>query len=110
MCLFDCLNDMGYPVGAARHIREALSPGGTLLVVEPAAADRPESNHHELGRLFYAASAMICTPASLHQEAGLGLGNQVGSARLGELLSQAGFRSVRVATSSPVNLVIEARP
>ena len=96
-------------MGAARHIRDALSPGGTLLVVEPAAADRPESNHHELGRLFYAASAMIFTPASLHQAASLGLG-KVGPARLGELLGQAGFRSVRVATSSPVNLVIEARP
>jgi SAM-dependent methyltransferase len=110
VCLFDCLHDMGDPVGAARHIRDALSPGGTLLVVEPAAADRAEGNHHPLGRLFYAASTMICTPASLAQDTGLGLGNQVGPARLSELLGQAGFRSVRVATTTPVNLIIEARP
>jgi SAM-dependent methyltransferase len=110
VCLFDCLHDMGDPVGAARHVREALAPGGTMLLVEPAAADRPEDNHHPLGRLFYAASTMICTPGSLHQEGGLGLGNQVGAARLGELLEQAGFTSVRVATQTPVNLVIEAKP
>ena len=110
ICLFDCLHDMGDPVGAARHIREALAPGGTLLLVEPAAADRPEDNHHVLGRLFYAASTMICTPGSLDQEGALGLGNQVGPARLSELLEQAGFREVRVATTTPVNLVLEARP
>jgi SAM-dependent methyltransferase len=110
VCLFDCLHDMGDPVGAARHVREALAPDGTLLLVEPAAADRPEENHHMLGRLFYAASTMICMPGSLHQEGALGLGNQVGAARLSELLEQAGFTSVRVATSTPVNLVIEAKP
>jgi SAM-dependent methyltransferase len=109
VCLFDCLHDMGDPVGAARHVREQLAPGGTLLLVEPAAADRPEDNHHPLGRLFYAASSMICTPASLAQEVGLGLGNQVGLARLTEILHEAGFSHVRLATSTPVNLVIEAR-
>ncbi len=85
-------------------------PAGTLLLVEPAAADRPEDNHHPLGRLMYAASTMICTPASLAQEVGLGLGNQVGFERLREILEQAGFRDVRLATTTPVNLVIEARP
>ena len=109
VCLFDCLHDMGDPIGAARHVREQLAPGGTLLLVEPQAADRPEDNHHALGRLFYAASAMICTPASLAQEVGLGLGNQVGMARLTEILQQAGFTHVRLATTTPVNLVIEAR-
>ena len=109
VCLFDCLHDMGDPVGAARHVREQLAPGGTLLLVEPAAADSPEQNHHPLGRLFYAASTMICTPASLAQDVGLGLGNQVGFARLSEILGQAGFGQVRLATTTPVNLVIEAR-
>jgi SAM-dependent methyltransferase len=109
ICLFDCLHDMGDPVGAARHIREQLAPDGTLLLVEPAAADRPQDNHNPLGRLFYAASTMICTPASLAQEVGLGLGNQVGFARLSEILAEAGFSHVRLATTTPVNLVIEVR-
>ena len=109
VCFFDCLHDMGDPVGAARHVREALNPGGTVLVVEPAAADRPEDNHHPLGRLMYAASTMFCTPASLHDDGGLGLGNQVGVARLTELLTQAGYSSVRLAASTPLNLVLEAR-
>jgi SAM-dependent methyltransferase len=110
ICLFDCLHDMGDPVGAARHIRGALAPGGTLMLVEPVAADRPEDNHaYPLGRLFYAASTAICMPGSLAQETGLGLGNQVGMARWTELLAQAGFGSVRLATSTPVNLIIEAR-
>ena len=110
VCLFDCLHDMGDPVGAARHIRDSLSPGGTLMVVEPAAADRPEGNHHPLGRLFYAASTMICTPASLAQDTGLALGSQAGPARLTGLLAQAGFGSVRLAATTPANLIIEARP
>ncbi|MGZ4673340.1 MAG: class I SAM-dependent methyltransferase [Ilumatobacteraceae bacterium] len=110
ICLFDCLHDMGDPVGAARHVRDRLTNDGTLLLVEPAAADQPEQNHHPLGRLFYAASTMICTPASLAQEVGLGLGNQVGLARLTQILTQAGFSKVRLATSTPVNLVIEAKP
>jgi SAM-dependent methyltransferase len=110
VCLFDCLHDMGDPVGAARHIRERLAADGTLLLVEPASGDRPEENHHPLGRLFYAASTMICTPASLSQAPGLGLGNQVGLGRLTEILTSAGFSHVRLATRTPVNLVIEARP
>jgi SAM-dependent methyltransferase len=106
---FDCLHDMGDPVGAARHVREQLASGGTLLLVEPAAGDAPEANHHPLGRLMYAASTMICTPASLAQEVGLGLGNQVGFAGLRRLLERAGFSQVRLAATTPVNLVIEAR-
>jgi SAM-dependent methyltransferase len=109
VCLFDCLHDMGDPVGAARHVREQLAPGGTLLLVEPAAGDAPEANHHPLGRLMYAASTMICTPASLAQEVGLGLGNQVGFVGLRRLLERAGFSQVRLAATTPVNLVIEAR-
>jgi SAM-dependent methyltransferase len=110
VCLFDCLHDMGDPVGAAAHVRRALAADGTFLLVEPHAGDRPEENHHPLGRLFYAASTMICTPASLAQAVGLGLGNQVGVARTTELLNQAGFRSVRVAAETPVNLVYEVKP
>lgn len=109
ICLFDCLHDMGDPVGAARHIHDALAPGGTLLLVEPNAADRPEDNHHLLGRLFYAASTMICMPGSLAQEVGLGLGNQVGLARLTDILQQAGFTSIRLAANTPVNMVIDAK-
>ena len=110
ICLFDCLHDMGDPIGAARHVRDALRPGGALLLVEPAAADRPEDNHHTLGRLFYAASTAICMPGSLAQDGQLGLGNQAGTARLTDILTQAGFTTVRVATSTPINLIIEARP
>jgi hypothetical protein len=110
-CLFDCLHDMGDPAGAARQIRGALAPGGTVMLVEPVAADQPQDNHAcPLGRLFYAASAMICMPGSLAQDSGLGLGNQAGMARWTELLTQAGFGSGRLATSTPVNLIIEARP
>jgi SAM-dependent methyltransferase len=109
ICLFDCLHDMGDPVGAAKHVHDALAPGGSLLLVEPNAADRPEDNHHLLGRLFYAASTMICMPGSLAQEVGLGLGNQVGFARLSSILGEAGFSSVKLATNTPVNLVIDAK-
>jgi SAM-dependent methyltransferase len=110
ICLFDCLHDMGDPVGAARHIRQALHPGGTLMLVEPAAGDRPEDNHHPLGRLFYACSTALCTPGSLAQDGSLALGAQAGTARLTEILIEAGFSSIRVATSTPINVVIEARP
>jgi SAM-dependent methyltransferase len=110
ICLFDCLHDMGDPVGAARHIRSALAPDGVLLVVEPAAGDRVEENHHPLGRLFYAASTAFCVPTSLSQPGGLGLGNQTGTARVTSLLQEAGFTSVRLATSTPVNVILEARP
>jgi SAM-dependent methyltransferase len=110
VCLFDCLHDMGDPVGAARHIREALRPDGVLLLAEPAGADLPEDNHHVLGRLFYAASTAICMPGSLAQEGKLGLGNQAGTGRLTEILTGAGFSTVRVATSTPINVIIDARP
>lgn len=110
ICLFDCLHDMGDPVAAARRVRHALRPGGVLLLVEPAGADRPEDNHHALGRLFYAASTAICMPGSLAQEGQLGLGNQAGTARLTDILTDAGFGTVRVATSTPINVIIDARP
>jgi 2-polyprenyl-3-methyl-5-hydroxy-6-metoxy-1,4-benzoquinol methylase len=108
--MFDCLHDMGDPGQAARAARQALRPDGTLMVVEPAAGDRVEDNLHALGRVFYAASALICTPCSLAQPGGTALGPQAGPARLTALLTEAGFGKVRLAAQSPVNLVFEARP
>jgi SAM-dependent methyltransferase len=110
VCLFDCLHDLGDPVGAARWIRRALRPGGSLLLVEPAGTDRPEDSHHLLGRLMYACSTAICLPGSLAQEGALGLGNSAGPARQTELLHQAGFSSVRLATRTPINVILDVRP
>jgi 2-polyprenyl-3-methyl-5-hydroxy-6-metoxy-1,4-benzoquinol methylase len=110
ICMFDCLHDMGDPVGAARRIRDALSPDGTLLLVEPMAGDALEQNVNPVSRAFYGFSTVICTPASLAQEVGLGLGAQAGEARLAEVLREAGFTEVRRATETPFNLVLEARP
>jgi 2-polyprenyl-3-methyl-5-hydroxy-6-metoxy-1,4-benzoquinol methylase len=108
--MFDCLHDMGDPGAAARAARQALRPDGTLMVVEPAAGDHVEDNLHALGRVFYAASALVCTPCSLAQPGGSALGPQAGPARLTALLTGAGFGRVRLAAQSPVNLVFEARP
>ncbi len=110
VCSFDCLHDMGDPVGVARHVREALAPGGTWLIVEPMAGERIEDNFNPVGRMFYAGSVMLCTPSSLAQEVGLGLGNQVGQQRLTELLGEAGFTRVRRATETPFNRIFEVRP
>ena len=110
VAFFDCLHDMGDPVGAARHVRESLAPDGTWLLVEPFAGDRVEDNLNLVGRVFYSVSTLVCTPASLSQEVGLALGAQAGEARLQAVLREAGFTRVRRATETPVNLVIEARP
>ncbi|MEK7855058.1 MAG: class I SAM-dependent methyltransferase, partial [Acidobacteriota bacterium] len=107
---FDCLHDMGDPVGASAHVRKALKDDGTWMIVEPFANDRPEDNHNPVGRVYYSASTMICTPASRSQEVGLGLGAQAGEARLGEVVKQGGFTRFRRATETPFNLVLEARP
>jgi SAM-dependent methyltransferase len=107
--LFDCLHDMGDPVGAARRIRDALAEDGTLLLVEPAAAERLEDNLNPVSRLYYGLSTVICTPSSLAQEVGLALGAQAGPKRLEDVLHEAGFSHVRVATQTPFNLIIEAR-
>ena len=109
-CVFDCLHDMGDPVGASRHVLETLAPDGTWMIVEPFANDRVEENLNPVGRVFYGASTMICTPASLSQEVGLALGAQAGEARLTEVLKEGGFSRVRRATETPFNLVLEARP
>ena len=110
VCFFDALHDMGDPVGACRHALETLRPDGTLLLVEPRAGDRVEENLNPVGRLFYCASTMFCTPASLDQEVGLALGAQAGEARLGEVVREAGFSRFRRAAETPFNLVLEARP
>jgi SAM-dependent methyltransferase len=106
---FDCLHDMGDPVGAARHILRSLAPDGTWLIVEPLAGDRVEDNLHPVGRLYYAASTLLCTPASRAQEGQAGLGAQAGQARLGEVVASAGFTRFRRAAETPTNLVLEAR-
>jgi SAM-dependent methyltransferase len=110
VAFFDCLHDMGDPVGAARHVKTRLADDGTWMIVEPFAGDRTEDNFNPLGRLYYAASTTICVPASLSQEVGLGLGAQAGEARLREVLSVGGFSRIRRATTTPFNLVLEARP
>ena len=110
VAFFDCLHDMGDPEGAARHVLSSLDANGTWMIVEPFANDKLEDNLNPIGRVFYGASTMICTPASLDQEVGLGLGAQAGEARLTKLLTAAGFKHVRRATETPFNIVLEARP
>ncbi|MDD2058734.1 methyltransferase domain-containing protein [Pseudomonas sp. GD03860] len=109
ICFFDCLHDMGDPVGAARHAYQALKPEGTVMLVEPYANDSLDENSTPVGRLFYAASTFICTPNSLSQEVGLGLGAQAGEARLRAVFLEAGFSHFRRATETPFNLILEAR-
>lgn len=106
-CIFDALHDMGDPVGAARHIRETLAPGGTFMLVEPMAGDSMAENMNPLGQIFYAASCTICTPNSLSQEVGLGLGAQAGEKRLAEVCREAGFAKIRRAAETPTNMVLE---
>ncbi|WP_342243258.1 class I SAM-dependent methyltransferase [Pseudomonas sp. OTU5201] len=109
ICYFDCLHDMGDPVGAARHAYQTLKPDGTVLLVEPYANDDLDDNMTPVGRLFYSASTFICTPNSLSQEVGLGLGAQAGEARLRKVFEEAGFTHFRRATETPFNLILEAR-
>jgi len=107
--IFDALHDMGDPVGAATHIANTLTEGGTLMLVEPFAGDSLEENLHPLGQIYYSFSTMVCVPASKSQEVGLGLGAQAGQKRLTEVLNAAGFSQVRRAATTPTNLVLEAR-
>jgi 2-polyprenyl-3-methyl-5-hydroxy-6-metoxy-1,4-benzoquinol methylase len=107
---FDCLHDMGDPKGAAAHVRESLKPTGTWMIVEPFAGDRLEDNLNPVGRTFYSASTLICTPASLAQEVGTALGAQAGEARLREIVVGGGFSRFRRATQTPFNLILEAKP
>ena len=110
VCVFDALHDMGDPVGAALQVRSQLAEDGTWLVVEPFAGDAVEENLNPVGRIFYSASTMICTPASRSQEVGLALGAQAGEKRLAEVLREGGFSRVRRTAETPFNLVLEVRP
>jgi len=107
---FDCLHDMGDPVGACAHVVKALKPDGTCMIVEPFSHDTLEENLNPVGRAMYAFSTMICTPSSISQEVGLGLGAQAGEKRLKEVAMSGGFKSFRRATETPFNLILEARP
>ncbi len=108
--MFDCLHDMGDPVGAARHVHGTLKPDGTWMIVEPHAGDRIEENLNPVGRAYYAFSTLLCTPASLSQEVGLALGAQAGEARIADVVGAGGFTRFRRAAQTPFNLVFEARP
>ncbi|MBK6862953.1 MAG: methyltransferase domain-containing protein [Ideonella sp.] len=107
--VFDCLHDMGDPVGAAAHVRHSLADGGSWMIVEPLAGDRLEDNLNPVGRIFYSASTFICTPASRSQAVGRCLGAQAGEARLREVVTAGGFGHFRRAAETPFNLIFEAR-
>ena len=109
VAVFDCLHDMGDPVSASRHIKAALKPEGTWLIVEPFANDALEDNLNPIGRIYYSASTCICTPASRSQELGLCLGAQAGEGRLRSVVGKGGFSHFRRATQTPFNLIFEAR-
>jgi len=108
--MFDCLHDMGDPVGAARHVRQALAPDGTWMIVEPSVGDQVEDNLNPVGRAYYAFSTLLCTPCSLSQEVGLALGAQAGEARIREVAASGGFSRFRRVAETPFNIVYEASP
>jgi ubiquinone/menaquinone biosynthesis C-methylase UbiE len=107
---FDCLHDMGDPLAAARHIRQALKPNGTWLVVEPFAGDDTASNLNPVGRVYYSFSTMLCVPNAMSQPGGYSLGAQAGEAAIRQIATEAGFTRFRRASQTPFNLVYEVRP
>ena len=110
VAFFDALHDMGDPAGAAAHVLGTLKRDGWWMIVEPFANDKLEDNLNPIGRIFYSASTMLCTPASRSQEVGLGLGAQAGEARIRDVVATGGFKNFRRAAETPFNLVFEARP
>ena len=110
VAFFDCLHDMGDPVGASAYVRSTLKPDGTWMIVEPYAEDATEANLNPVGRIFYSASTLLCVPASMSQEVGAALGAQAGEARIREVVTAGGFQHFRRATKTPFNLVFEAKP
>jgi 2-polyprenyl-3-methyl-5-hydroxy-6-metoxy-1,4-benzoquinol methylase len=110
VAFFDCLHDMGDPAGASAHVLKSLSKDGTWMIVEPFANDNLEDNLNPIGRAYYGASTMICTPASLAQEVGAALGAQAGESRLRDVVMKGGFKQFRRATETPFNIVFEAKP
>jgi SAM-dependent methyltransferase len=109
VAVFDCLHDMGDPIGAAKHVRRSLAPGGTWMIVEPFANDELKDNLNPVGRVYYSFSTLLCTPCSRSQEVGLCLGAQAGEARIRDVVTAAGFSKFRRATETPFNIVYEAR-
>lgn len=109
VAFFDCLHDMGDPVGAGKHVKQTLAKDGSWMIVEPFANDDLKDNLNPIGRVFYHASTFICTPASLSQEVGCGLGAQAGERRLRQVATEAGFRQFRRATETPFNMIFEVR-
>jgi SAM-dependent methyltransferase len=110
VAFFDCLHDMGDPVGAAEHVRQSLAEDGTWMIVEPFANDKLKDNLNPVGRVYYSFSTLLCTPSSRSQEVGLCLGAQAGEARIREVVTSAGFKRFHRATDTPFNIVFEARP
>ncbi len=110
VAFFDCLHDMGDPVGAANHVYRSLKGDGVFMLVEPRAGDRLEENLNPIGRIYYANSTMFCTPASMAQEVGLALGAQAGERKISAVVKEGGFTRFRRAAETPFNLVFEARP
>ncbi len=108
--MFDCLHDMGDPVGAARHVREAIAGDGTWMIVEPMAGDHVEDNLNPVGRAYYGFSTLLCTPSSLSQDVGLALGTQAGPARIRDVTTAGGFTRFRSVAETPFNRVLEVRP
>lgn len=109
LAVFDCLHDMGDPVGAAKHVRQSLAPDGTWMIVEPFANNELKNNLNPVGRVYYSFSTLLCTPCSRSQEVGLCLGAQAGEARIRDVVTTAGFTRFRRATETPFNIVYEAR-
>jgi hypothetical protein len=110
VAVFDCLHDMGDPIGAAAHVRQSLAKNGTWMIVEPFAHDQLKDNLNPVGRVYYSFSTLLCTPCSRSQEVGLCLGAQAGEGRIREVAGSAGFSRFRRATETPFNIVYEARP
>ena len=110
VAFFDCLHDLGDPIGAAAHVHSTLKHDGTWMIVEPFAEDATEANHNPVGRIFYSASTLLCVPASISQEVGAALGAQAGEQRIRDVVTTGGFQHFRRATQTPFNLIFEARP
>src|SRR3954467_2283570 len=108
VCFFDCLHDMGDPVGACAHVLAHLAPGGTLMIIEPFAADDVADNLTPVGAAYYGFSTLLCTPSSLSQDVGAALGAQAGEARLRDVVTSAGFTALRRVAETPFNIVLQA--
>ena len=109
VCFFDCLHDMGDPLGACAHVRDHLAPGGTLMLIEPFANDDVADNLNPVGAAYYGFSTLLCTPSSLSQEVGAALGAQAGEARLRDVVTRAGFTTLKRVAETPFNIVLEAK-